>query len=134
MRYGAPAIGPAIDALVAAGYNRILVSPLYPQYCAATTASVVDAVGAHLATLRRQPALRFLPPYPDDPAYIAALKASVRAGLATLDSAPDAMLASFPGMPEHTRPLGAPHHAQSQAPTPRPADGRGSPPALAIHT
>src|SRR3546814_5163695 len=75
MRYGAPAIGPAIDALVAAGYNRILVAPLYPQYCAATTASVVDAVGAHLATLRRQPALRFLPPYPDDPAYIAALKA-----------------------------------------------------------
>src|SRR3546814_17760646 len=82
MRYGAPAIGPAIDALVAAGYNRILVAPLYPQYCAATTASVVDAVGAHLATLRRQPALRFLPPYPNDPAYIPALQASVRAGLA----------------------------------------------------
>src|SRR3546814_2966736 len=88
MRYGAPAIGPAIDALVAAGYNRILVAPLYPQYCAATTASVAGAVGAPLATMRRQPALRFLPPYPDHPPYIAALKASVRAGLGCLTFAP----------------------------------------------
>ncbi len=58
MRYGNPAIGPAIDALIAAGCRRILVAPLYPQYCAATTATVVDAVGAHLATLRWQPAVR----------------------------------------------------------------------------
>ena len=67
MRYGNPAIGPAIDALVAEGCQRILIAPLYPQYCAATTATVVDAVGAHLKTLRWQPALRYLPPYHDDP-------------------------------------------------------------------
>src|SRR5690606_26361454 len=79
MRYGGPAIGPAIDALVAAGCRRILVAPLYPQYCAATTATVVDAVGDHLKTLRWQPTLRFLPPYHDDPAYLDALRASVEA-------------------------------------------------------
>ena len=81
MRYGQPAIGPAIDALRAAGADRILVAPLYPQYCAATTATVVDAVGAHLKTLRWQPALRFLPPYHDDEAYLAALRTSIEAGL-----------------------------------------------------
>jgi ferrochelatase len=112
MRYGKPAIGPAIDALVAAGCQRILIAPLYPQYCAATTATVVDAVGDHLKTLRWQPALRYLPPYHDDPAYIAALKASVETGLAALDFTPDVLLASFHGMPERTLHLGDPYHCQ----------------------
>lgn len=115
MRYGEPAIGAAIDALMAAGCRRILVAPLYPQYCAATTATVVDAVNAHLATLRWQPALRFLPPYGDDPAYIDALKASVGAALAALDFTPDVLLASFHGMPERTRTLGDPYHDQCRA-------------------
>src|SRR3546814_7926865 len=107
MRYGAPAIGPAIDALVAAGCRRILVAPLYPQYCAATTATVVDAVADHLKTLRWQPALRFLPPYHDDPAYLDELKTSVESGLAALDFAPDVLLASLHGMRsgEHTSEL-----------------------------
>ena len=112
MRYGQPAIGPAIDTLVAAGCRRILVAPLYPQYCAATTATVVDAVGDHLKTLRWQPALRFLPPYHDDPAYLEALKASVASGLAALDFVPDVLLASFHGMPERTLQLGDPYHCQ----------------------
>ena len=56
MRYGEPAIGRAIDALTAAGCRRILLAPLYPQYCAATTATVVDAAADHLKTLRWQPA------------------------------------------------------------------------------
>lgn len=112
MRYGKPAIGHAIDALVAAGCQRILIAPLYPQYCAATTATVVDAVGTHLQTLRWQPALRYLPPYHDDPAYIAALKASVETGLAALDFTPDVLLASFHGMPERTLHLGDPYHCQ----------------------
>lgn len=112
MRYGQPAIGPAIDALMAEGCRRILVAPLYPQYCAATTATVVDAVNAHLATLRWQPALRFLPPYHDDEAYIAALATSVETGLAALDFAPDTILASFHGMPERTLTLGDPYHCQ----------------------
>ena len=112
MRYGEPAIGPAIDALVAAGCRRILVAPLYPQYCAATTATVVDAVGDHLKTLRWQPALRFLPPYHDDPADLEALKMSVESGLAALDFVPDVLLASFHGMPERTLQLGDPYHCQ----------------------
>jgi ferrochelatase len=112
MRYGKPAIGPAIDALVAAGCQRILIAPMYPQYCAATTATVVDAVGTHLQALRWQPALRYLPPYHDDPAYIAALKASVETGLAALDFTPDVLLASFHGMPERTLHLGDPYHCQ----------------------
>ncbi|MBL0769729.1 ferrochelatase [Sphingopyxis sp. DHUNG17] len=114
MRYGEPAIGSALDVLMSAGCRRILVAPLYPQYCAATTATVVDAVGAHLATLRWQPTLRYLPPYHDDPAYIAALAASVRAQLATLDFAPDVLLASFHGMPERTLHLGDPYHCHCQ--------------------
>ena len=112
MRYGTPAIGGAIDELVGEGCRRILIAPLYPQYCAATTATVVDAVGAHLARLRWQPTLRFLPPYHDDPAYIAALAASVEAGIAALDFAPDTLVASFHGMPERTLHLGDPYHCQ----------------------
>ncbi|PZQ23782.1 MAG: ferrochelatase [Sphingopyxis macrogoltabida] len=115
MRYGEPAIGGAIDALMAEGCRRILVAPLYPQYCAATTATVVDAVGAHLATLRWQPALRFLPPYHDDPAYIDALAASLDAALGGLDFIPDVLLASFHGMPERTLHLGDPYHCQCRA-------------------
>jgi ferrochelatase len=112
MRYGEPAIGAAIDALMASGCRRILIAPLYPQYCAATTATAVDAVAAHLATLREQPALRFLPPYPADPAYTGALAASVGTGLAALDFVPDTLVASFHGMPERTRTLGDPYHDQ----------------------
>lgn len=112
MRYGRPAIGPAIDALMTAGCRRILVAPLYPQYCAATTATVVDAANAHLATLRWQPTMRFLPPYHDHPDYIAALKASIAASLTTLDFDPDILVASFHGMPQRTLDRGDPYHCQ----------------------
>jgi protoporphyrin/coproporphyrin ferrochelatase len=112
MRYGQPAIDRVLDEMLAAGCRRILIAPLYPQYCGATTATVMDAAYAHLAALRWQPALRTLPPYHDDPAYIAALKASVEAGLAALDFAPDVLLASFHGMPERTLMLGDPYHCQ----------------------
>ncbi len=112
MRYGQPAIAPAIDALMAEGCRRILVAPLYPQYCAATTATVVDAANAHLATLRWQPTLRFLPPYPDAAAYIEALQTSLEQGLEALDFVPDTIIASFHGMPERTLQLGDPYHCQ----------------------
>jgi len=110
MRYGRPAIGEKIDALIARGCGRILIAPLYPQYCAATTATALDAAFAHLAGLRHQPALRTLPPYHDDPIYIAALKKSVETALAALDFEPQALVASFHGMPERTRALGDPYH------------------------
>ena len=112
MRYGQPAIGDRLTALKAAGCDRILVAPLYPQYCAATTATVVDAVGSTLAGMRWQPAIRTLPAYHDDPGYIAALAASVRTGLAALDHAPDAIVATFHGMPARTLVLGDPYHCQ----------------------
>lgn len=114
MRYGRPAIGEKLSAMKAAGCDRILIAPLYPQYSGATTATVVDAVGATLAKMRWQPAIRTLPPYHDDPAYIDALKRSIETGLAELDSAPDLILASFHGMPLRTLTLGDPYHCQCQ--------------------
>lgn len=125
MRYSEPAIGRAIDALKAAGCDRILIAPLYPQYCAATTATVVDAVGKHLQTLRSQPTLRFLPPYHVDAAYLEALQTSIQKGLAALEFTPDVLLASFHGMPERTRTLGDPYHDQCQATARRLSDALG---------
>lgn len=110
MRYGKPAIADRLASMQAGGARRILIAPLYPQYCAATTATANDAAFAALAKLRWQPAVRTLPPYHDHPAYIAALKASVEAGLARLDFVPDAILASFHGMPQRTLDLGDPYH------------------------
>ena len=110
MRYGNPAIGDAIDRLKAAGCERILAAPLYPQYCAATTASAHDAIFAAIARMRWQPALRTLPPYHDDPRYIAALKASLERQIAGLDFTPERVLLSFHGMPQRTLALGDPYH------------------------
>lgn len=114
MRYGNPAIGDRVEALKAAGCDRILLAPLYPQYSAATTATANDAAFAALAAMRWQPAVRTLPPYHDDPGYIAALKTSVEAALAGMDAEPDMILASFHGMPERTLTLGDPYHCQCQ--------------------
>jgi ferrochelatase len=110
MRYGRPAIGERIAALKEAGCERILVAPLYPQYCAATTATANDEAFRYLARMRWQPALRTLPPYYDDPAYISALKTVTKAELAALGFEPQAILASFHGMPERTLELGDPYH------------------------
>jgi ferrochelatase len=110
MRYGRPAISDRIDALRTAGCDRILIAPLYPQYCAATTATALDEAFRHLRHMRWLPAMRTLPPYHDDPAYIAALKAGVEAGLAALDFVPDVLIASFHGMPQRTLELGDPYH------------------------
>ena len=110
MRYGNPAIAGRLHAMKAAGCERILLAPLYPQYCAATTATANDKAFAALAGMRWQPAVRTLPPYHDDPAYIDALAHNVSAALAALDFAPDAVIASFHGMPQRTLELGDPYH------------------------
>jgi len=110
MRYGNPALIDRLDALKAQGCERILLAPLYPQYCAATTATANDMAFVGLARMRWQPALRTLPPYYDDVAYIEALRASVEEALARLDFMPDAVLASFHGMPQRTLRLGDPYH------------------------
>jgi ferrochelatase len=110
MRYGKPAISERIDALKAAGCERILLAPLYPQYCAATTATATDEAFRHLRQLRWQPAVRTLPPYHDDPLYVAALAETARTSLAALDFEPQALLVSFHGMPQRTLKLGDPYH------------------------
>jgi protoporphyrin/coproporphyrin ferrochelatase len=97
-----------------AGCNRILLAPLYPQYSAATTASALDALGAQLAAMRWQPALRTLPPYYDDPAHIAALRNDISRQLGALSFRPEVLLLSFHGMPERTLHLGDPYHCQCQ--------------------
>jgi ferrochelatase len=114
MRYGNPGIAERLQAMKEAGCQRILLAPLYPQYCAATTATANDKAFAHLAGMRWQPAIRTLPPYHDDPHYIDALKQSVEAGLAALDFVPDAIVASFHGMPKRTLELGDPYHCHCQ--------------------
>ncbi|MFN3747097.1 MAG: ferrochelatase [Sphingorhabdus sp.] len=112
MRYGEPSIERQLAAMKADGCNRILLAPLYPQYSGATTATVVDEAFRSLAAMRWQPALRTMPTYHDDPAYIDALAASLKSELAKLDFEPDAVIASFHGMPERTLHLGDPYHCQ----------------------
>lgn len=110
MRYGNPSVQSRLDAMKAAGCDRILIAPLYPQYSGATTASVHDAVFDAIAAMRWQPAIRLLPAYHDDPAYIDALATSLERDIAALDFVPDAIVASFHGMPQRTLELGDPYH------------------------
>ena len=116
MRYGANPVAEVISRLMGhSDCDRILFAPLYPQYCAATTASAQDALFAALEAMRFQPAIRTLPPYFDDPLYIDALEANLKRQLASLDFMPDRLLLSFHGMPERTRRLGDPYYDQCQA-------------------
>ncbi|MBU3890884.1 ferrochelatase [Methylosinus sporium] len=115
MRYAGPSIGEKIDALRANGCERILMFPLYPQYAASTTASVVDEAARALALLREQPTLRIVPPFYDDPAYIEALAASTRAQLAALDFEPEILVASFHGLPQAQIDRGDPYRRHCEA-------------------
>lgn len=114
MRYGNPSIPARLGELMAAGCERILLCPLYPQYSAATTATVVDKAGDTLRAMRWQPSLRVLPPYHDDPVHIEALAQDLGAQLEALDFEPELLLLSFHGMPERTLQLGDPYHCQCQ--------------------
>jgi protoporphyrin/coproporphyrin ferrochelatase len=111
MRYGNPSIAARIDALMAENCDRLLAFPLYPQYSASTTATANDKVFDALKALRAQPALRTVPPYPRDPAYIAALADSIRIHLRTLDFEPEAILASFHGIPQDYVDKGDPYQS-----------------------
>lgn len=112
MRYGNPPILSCLEALEKKGCDRILIVPLYPQYAAATTASVGDKVFEALARFRRQPTLRFVPPYFDDPAYIEAVAASIEEELAKLSWKPEVVLASFHGIPKEYVQKGDPYESQ----------------------
>lgn len=114
MRYGNPSVADQLAAMKAAGCNRILIAPLYPQYSGATTGTVLDEAYATLTDMRWHPAIRTLPAYHDDARYIGALKSSIEASLAKLDFVPDALVISFHGMPERTLHLGDPYHCHCQ--------------------
>ena len=111
MRYGNPSLPSTLDALRAEGVNRVLVLPLYPQYAAATTASVADKVLQWATQARRMPELRFVAEYHDDPAYVAALAARLRAHWAA-NGRGDKLVLSFHGVPERSLHLGDPYHCQ----------------------
>ena len=117
MRYGNPSIRSRIDALTAQGCDRLLVVPLYPQYSAATSATVCDEVFRVLGDMRAQPTLRVTPPYYDDPDYIEALADSIGAHLKTLPFQPELIVASFHGMPQKYVDKGDPYQAQCIATT-----------------
>ncbi|MGF6430111.1 MULTISPECIES: ferrochelatase [Bradyrhizobium] len=117
MRYGNPSIKERIEALAAQGCGRLLVVPLYPQYSAATSATVCDEAFRVLAGMRAQPILRVTPPYYDDPDYIEALAVSINAHLATLAFQPEIIVASFHGMPKEYVDKGDPYQAQCIATT-----------------
>jgi ferrochelatase len=117
MRYGNPSIASGIEALTAQGCDRLLVVPLYPQYSAATSATVCDEVFRVLSKMRTQPTLRVTPPYYDDPDYIEALAVSIDAHLKTLPFQPELIVASFHGMPQTYVDKGDPYQAQCIATT-----------------
>ncbi len=110
MRYGQPSIEARIKSLQAAGCDRIVMIPLYPQYAASTTATVNDKAFDTLKAMRWQPALRVAPPWHDDPVYIDALARSVRAHLAKLTWEPEVILASFHGIPRSYFEAGDPYY------------------------
>jgi ferrochelatase len=115
MRYGNPSIKAGFESLMAKGCDRILVVPLYPQYSAATTATVFDKVGEVLLGMRAQPTVRFTPPYYVEPTYIEALANSVEVQLASLPFTPEVIVASFHGMPQKYVDKGDPYQTQCVA-------------------
>lgn len=117
MRYGQPSIASKIDDLKAKGCDKIILFPLYPQYAAATTATVNDKAFQHLMKLRWQPAVRTVPPYYDDAAYIEALANSIEQHLAGLDWKPEKILASYHGIPKSYFEKGDPYYCQCQKTT-----------------
>jgi ferrochelatase len=118
MAYDGPSFEQAIDDLLGAGIGDIIVLPMFPQYASPTTASVYDAVFAAASTTRGRrrlfvPALRFVPPYFDDPSYIAALVTRVRRAVA--DASPDHVVLTFHGIPERYVRDGDPYPQHCQA-------------------
>ncbi len=112
MRYGNPSIESRLKVLQEQGCERILVFPLYPQYAAATTATVNDKTFEALMKMRWMPALRTVPPYHDDPAYIEALGQSIQVHLDGLDYQPEHIIASYHGIPQSYFDKGDPYHCQ----------------------
>lgn len=110
MRYGNPSIKSKMESLINQGCDKILLFALYPQYSAATNATVFDKAFDYLKTLKRQPAIRTVPTYHDNSVYIDAVANSVKKHLASLPWKPDAVIASFHGLPKRYLLEGDPYH------------------------
>jgi ferrochelatase len=114
MNYGMPPIAERMQALKDKGCDRILVFPLYPQYSASTTASVVDKLGDALKKMRWQPTVRIVPPYFEKQCYVDAVAESLKAHIETLTWKPDRILMAFHGLPREYLDKGDPYHCQCQ--------------------
>jgi protoporphyrin/coproporphyrin ferrochelatase len=114
MNYGLPPISGRLQALKDKGCDRILVFPLYPQYSASTTGSVVDKLGSALENMRWQPTIRVVPPYFEHGHYIAAIADSLTAHMEKLPWKPDRILMAFHGLPREYLDKGDPYHCQCQ--------------------
>lgn len=117
MRYGQPSVEKVLNRMVDADCDRVLVFPLYPQYSATTTATVLDAVFDCLKKRRTVPAIRSVPPYCDDPVYIDALAKSVEKHLAQLSFVPEKIIASYHGVPQSYVQRGDPYPVECQRTT-----------------
>ncbi len=117
MRYGNPSTPTVLEKLRAAGCQRIVLFPLYPQYSAPTTATANDQAFRALMKMKWQPAIRTVPAYHDHPLYIEALAQSVETAYAGLDQRPDVLVASYHGMPKRYLTEGDPYHCQCQKTT-----------------
>lgn len=113
MRYGNPSIPSVLDALKQRGCQRILILPAFPQYAAATTASISDKLGQWSQRIRNLPELRLVRSYHDDANYIAALAASVRDHWMKHGRG-DKLVMSFHGLPQYTMKKGDPYFHQCQ--------------------
>ena len=112
MRYGNPSLASGIAQLQEAGCTRILLAPLNPQYSATTVGTANDRAFETLMKMRWQPAIRTLPAYFEEPAYVKALAESIAEGVAKLDFTPDVILTSYHGMPITYLTNGDPYHCQ----------------------
>ena len=110
MRYGNPSIKSKIKKLHEAGCENLVILPLYPQYAAATTATVCDEVYRTLMEMRWQPSLKIIPHYESNPLYIDALVNSINTKLAGINWKPDLILASYHGIPKKYFDKGDPYH------------------------
>tara|TARA_B100001029_G_scaffold161109_1_gene149609 strand:- start:119 stop:1120 length:1002 start_codon:yes stop_codon:yes gene_type:complete len=114
MRYGNPSIFKKINFLQKQGCENIIILPLYPQYAAATTATVCDEVYRSLMKMRWQPSLQIIPHYESEPLYIQALKNSLNKKLSEIKWKPDLIVASYHGIPKKYFDKGDPYHCYCQ--------------------
>ena len=110
MRYGNPSIKSKISNLHEKGCENLIVVPLYPQYAAATTATVCDEVYRTLMNMRWQPSLKIIPHYESEPLYIDALVNSLKIKLSEINWKPDLIVASYHGIPKKYFDKGDPYH------------------------